>query len=71
MSKRPTIDQTDQGAQRVLPGAERINARELARHRMAAPLRATAPQRAADHGLFGSDQLQRPLPFGRQGGDRR
>lgn len=63
MAKRPTIDQTEQGAQRVLQGAERITERKLAERRMAAPLRASVPQRRADQGLFGQEHLQAPLPL--------
>jgi hypothetical protein len=47
----------DAGAQRVIPGAERITDRELAERQMAAPMRAEAPQRVADHGLF--DETER------------
>jgi len=67
--KRATIDQTEQGPQRVLPGAERISDRALAARRMAAPLRPSVPQRPASHGLFGDSHLQQPLPL--KGGPRR
>ncbi len=69
MTKRPTIDMTEQGAQRVIPGAERITDRELAARRMAAPLRPIKPQQPANAGLFGSEHLQQQLPLG-QGGKR-
>lgn len=61
--KRPTIDKTEQGWQRVIPGAERITNAELARRKMAQPLRPSVPQRPADHGLFGDGHLQQPLPL--------
>jgi hypothetical protein len=63
MAKRPTIDLTDQGAQRVIPGAERITDAELARRKIAQPLRPSVPQRPADTGLFGDGHLQQPLPL--------
>lgn len=71
MTTRPTIDATGQGQQHVLPGAERVTDREFAERRMAAPLRASKPQRPASHGLFGSDHLQQPLPLEQKGGPRR
>lgn len=47
-----TIDNTDQGEQRVIPGAERITERARLERRAAAPLRAAKAQRPADDGLF-------------------
>jgi len=46
------IERTEAGAQRVIPGAERISERELAERGIAAPLRAKKGQLAADEGLF-------------------
>lgn len=45
-------EETPEGTQTVIPGAERISDRELAERRMAAPARAAVPQRPADEGLF-------------------
>lgn len=47
-----TIDNTDQGEQRVIPGAGRIAQREQLERRMVGPLRARKAQRPADDGLF-------------------
>jgi hypothetical protein len=49
---RATVHKTAQGAQHVLPGAERITGRELAERRIASPLRAIRRQAPADFGLF-------------------
>lgn len=49
---RNTIDQSDQGEQHVLPGAERITERQRLERRIAAPLRAAKAQKPADSGLF-------------------
>ncbi|MCH8188334.1 MAG: amidohydrolase family protein [Proteobacteria bacterium] len=49
---RPTIDKTDQGEQRVIPGTERISDKEFAERRMQGKLRPKAPQKEADEGLF-------------------
>ncbi|MGH7745503.1 MAG: hypothetical protein ACREQ5_12040, partial [Candidatus Dormibacteria bacterium] len=54
LSKRePGIDQTPEGEQRVIPGAERISDRELAERKMAGSLKAKAPQQGVEElGLF-------------------
>lgn len=43
-----SIDKTDQGEQRVLPGAERVTDKTLAERRMEAPKKATKPQKKAE-----------------------
>lgn len=49
---RPAIDATDQGDQRVIPGAERIADRELAERKSQGRLAPKKPQQDADEGLF-------------------
>jgi hypothetical protein len=51
-SNSNTVDETAQGLQRVIPGAERITERARLERRMAAPLKPTKAQRPADDGLF-------------------
>lgn len=52
----PTTEQTDQGEQTVIPGAEQISDRELVERRMEAPARVTAEQRGLpEGGLFDED----------------
>lgn len=46
------VEATEQGDQLVIPGAERITDKQLAERQGDAPLRAKAPQQAADEGLF-------------------
>jgi hypothetical protein len=58
-----TIDKTDQGDQLVIPGAERISDRELARRKMAGALKPSRSQAALDFGLFGAEADQPALPL--------
>lgn len=46
------VERTEAGAQRVIPGAERISERAAAERGIAAPLRGKRTQIAADEGLF-------------------
>lgn len=57
----PPIDQTQAGAQFVLPGAERISDREHAQRKIDTALRATKPQKPCDHGLFSDASAQTDL----------
>ncbi len=61
VSRRPTVDVTDQGLQPVIPGAERITDRELLERRGDQPLRAKKRQKEADFGLFGDEKNQGEL----------
>jgi hypothetical protein len=51
-------ERTRAGDQFVFPGAERITTAELARRRIAEPLRARKEQKPADFGLFGAPEKQ-------------
>jgi SAM-dependent methyltransferase len=55
------VDQTDAGAQLVIPGAEKINDAEHAQLLADKPLQAKTPQKAADDGLFGDSAAQTDL----------
>ena len=58
----PTVERTEQGMQRVLPGAER-SAVQSAQSRESSgrgKLQPTKPQKAADEGLFGKKTLPQP-----------
>jgi hypothetical protein len=55
------------GEQHVLPGAEKIGARELAQRKADAPLKPDKPQKPADEGLFGSEKDQGSLFSLREG----
>lgn len=46
------IERTEQGEQRVVPGAERISDKELAERQSEQPLRTEVEQKPADEGLF-------------------
>lgn len=48
----PATEQTDQGTQSVIPGAEKITDKQLAERRMEGRKRSTAAQKPADEGLF-------------------
>jgi hypothetical protein len=63
MTRRPTIDATPAGMQRVIPGAERITDRELAERRMAGRKRASVPQ-VPPGGMFAPPEPEQPpLPL--------
>jgi len=68
-ARAPTTEQTPQGEQFVLPGAERISDAELVQRRADERLRPTADQRPADEGLFGERAQQTDLSE-RQAGER-
>lgn len=57
----PAVDQTDAGAQFVLPGAEQISDAEHAQNLADKPLRPTVDQKPADDGLFGDSAAQMDL----------
>lgn len=48
--RRATVDQTEQGEQRVIPGAERITDKDLFERRMKGRKQATVPQKGAEAG---------------------
>jgi hypothetical protein len=50
--RQGSTERTEQGTQHIIPGAERIADREHAERKIAEPMRARAPQKAADEGLF-------------------
>lgn len=52
------LDRTAAGEQSVLPGAERVSDKMMAQRQASAPLRAKAPQKATDFGLFGDEPMQ-------------
>jgi hypothetical protein len=56
-----TVEQTDQGIQQVIPGAEKISEAETAQRQADKPLKAKAPQKDADEGLFGDEKDQTDL----------
>lgn len=47
-----TIEQTDQGEQYVLPGAERLSDVQMIERKMRGLMKATVEQKPADEGLF-------------------
>lgn len=65
------IDKTDQGEQRVLPGAERIPDKRLAERKMEEPLQAKRAQKSVeDTPLFGGPEKQGAL-FSREPQDKK
>jgi hypothetical protein len=57
----PRIEQTPEGAQYTIPGAEQISGGALAQIKADKPLQAKAPQKPADQGLFSDDSQQTDL----------
>lgn len=59
-----TIDQTEQGPQTVIPGAERITEREMLERRMNQPARTKAPQKSFEStDLFSGLEPEQPRLF--------
>lgn len=66
----PATEQTAQGEQAVIPGAERISDRELAERRMEGGKKPKAAQQPADEGLFDTGARNQTAMFQRGEGNR-
>ncbi|WP_341893728.1 hypothetical protein [Ferrovibrio terrae] len=64
--RKPVSEQTAQGEQTVIPGAEKANDRTVAERRMEGGKKAAKPQQAADEGLFDTGARKQTVMFDRQ-----
>ena len=65
----PQTEETEQGTQQIIPGAERISDRQLAERKMEGRKKAAKPQKDADEGLFDvaardQGEMFKPAPKG-------